>query len=148
MADTTKLKTIIEPYVREWLKDKYHKSFEEKELPLKLITGGQHGFDIVSKDEDQTIIGGIKAHSLNKNGKIKSGQMKSVFAELYFLSLIKAKKKLLIFTNKKFHQNFLERTKGQILPDIKIKYCPLSKDLEDKAAQIHKDSSDEIGKKQ
>ena len=145
MANTNELKNLIEPYVRKRLTDKYGNLFEEKEMPLKLKTGGLHKFDVISKD--RTIVGGIKANSLRKDGKVGAGVIKSIFTELYFLSLVEAKRKVLILTNKGFYELFKRRSSGQILPDTDLIYCKLSKELESRVAGIHKISSGEIGKR-
>lgn len=147
MANTNELKNLIEQHVRKRLadKDKYNQPFKEKEIPLKLTTGGQHNFDVVS--EDRMIIGGIKANSPRGDGKAGGGVINSVFTELYFLSLVKAKKKLLILTNKGFYELFKKRSSGQVLPDTEIIYCQLPKSLNIKVAKIHKTASEEIGKR-
>lgn len=145
MANTNELKNVIEPYVRGRLTDKYGKSFEEREVSLKLKTGGRHRFDIVS--QDHTIVGGIKATSLREDGGVGAGAIKSIFTELYFLSIVEAKKKILILTNKGFYDLFKRRSAGKILPDTEVIYCQLPKDLGDKVAGIHKMASGEIGKR-
>jgi len=145
MANTNELKNLIEPCVRKWLTDRYRKFFEEQEIRLELKTGGRHRFDVVSKD--RTIVGGIKATSLREDGGVGAGAIKSIFTELYFLSLVKAKKKVLILTNKGFYDLFKRRSLGQILPDTDVIYCKLPKELDSKAAGIHKVASGEIGKR-
>ena len=145
MANTNDLKTLVELYVRDWLTNKYHQPFEERELPLKLITGGEHKFDTISKD--QTIVGGIKAISLREIGGVGAGAIKSAFTELYFLSLVKAERKLLVLTNKGFYELFKRRALGKVLPDTEVIYCELPKILSDRVAEVHKNASAEIGKR-
>jgi hypothetical protein len=145
MANTNDLKTLVELYVRGWLTNRYHQSFEERELPLKLITGGEHRFDTVSKD--RTTVGGIKATSLREGGGVGAGAVKSAFTELYFLSLVKADRKLLILTDKGFYELFKRRASGKILPDIEVIYCELPKSLSDRVVEVHKTASGEIGKR-
>ncbi|MDP3792945.1 MAG: hypothetical protein Q8Q89_04450 [bacterium] len=145
MANTNDLKTLVEPYVRGWLTNRYYQPFEEMELPLKLITGGKHRFDIISKS--QTIVGGIKTTPLRESGRVGTGAIKSLFTELYFLSLVKAERKLLILTDKGFYELFKRRALGKVLPDTEIIYCELPKSLSYEVAEVHKTASKEIGKR-
>ena len=145
MANAEDLKNLIEPHVREWFRNEYNQSFETEEIPLKLKTGGQHKFDVVSKN--RTIVGGIKATTLRKKGGVGVGVIKSAFTELYYLSLVEADKKFLILTDKGFYEHFKKISSGKILSDTKIIYCQLPKRLSDIVAEIHKTASEEIGKK-
>ena len=63
-----------------------------------MCSPGSHEFDAVS-DYD-SIVAAIKGHSyMTSGGKLPSGKFDSLYRELYFLSLVKADKKLLVFTN-------------------------------------------------
>lgn len=148
MANTSLLKTLIEPYVRSWLSRTFSIEFELAEIPIRLSTGGLHRFDAVSKD--RTIIAGIKSSGL-RNYKSKLpigvGVIKSTFTELYFLSLVKADKKLLILTDEKYYKHFLRVSDGKVAKGIEIIYCSLTNEILAKTASVHKSCSNEIGKK-
>jgi len=65
MADTTKIKNVIDPYVRKWLSTQFiSHNFEEKSL--KLSGGGSYSFDAVS--EDGLIIGEILSNRPKTSG--------------------------------------------------------------------------------
>ena len=140
----SKLKTIVESYIRKCLEQKHGKKFEGSEIPLDLITGGVHRFDAVSND--RTIVAGIKSFSVRETGKVGVGVIKSAFTELYFLSLVKAEKKLLIFTNEEFYNLFSKRALGKVLPDTEIVLCPLSDELALEIAVVNENARREIGK--
>src|SRR5947209_5843397 len=118
MARTNDLKTLVEPYVRTWLTKRYGIPLEPMELPLTLVTGGIHKFDVVS--EDRTIVGGIKTSAVRSTGKVGVGTIKSAFTELYFLSLVDAEKKLLVLTDPGFFRIFTAAAAGKLLPNTEI----------------------------
>jgi len=144
MANTNALKEI-EQYVRSWCLSKYGVEFENQEKELRLITGGLHKFDVVSKDG--TIVAGIKTSALRENGKVGVGVIKSTFTELYFLSLIKASTKLMILTNKGYYEHFEKISRGKVADVIKIIHCPLPQDAQEKIAIVHRNCRKEIGRR-
>lgn len=147
MANASDLKNLIEPYVRNWLAKRYQTSFEEHEKALELLTGGRHRFDAMSKDN--LIVAGIKASAERESGskrRVGAGAIKSAFTELYFLSLIQAKKKLLVLTNRGFYEIFKRRSKGKVWPDTEVLYCSLPKKLAAIAAAASRNARKEIGK--
>jgi len=145
MANTNLLKILVEPYVRSWLTKKYDIEFENDEKEMHLMTGGIHRFDVVSKDGN--VVAGIKTSALRENGKVGTGVIKSTFAELYYLSLMKAKIKLMILTDKGYCDYFRKKSKGKLAKNIKIVHCPLPNNIEKNIAAIHKKCRIEIGKK-
>ena len=145
MANTIKLKKPVEDFVRNWLTNKYNKQFFKNDTELKLITGGKHRFDIVS--QDLSIIGDIKSSTTRLNGKVGVGTWKSVFMDLYYLSLVKADKKLMILTNKEFFKFFKNKSKGKIWPDTELLYCKLPDNLLKDISEVSKFARNEIGKK-
>ncbi len=147
MANTQVLKTSVEQFVRKWLAEKYKTSFEDNETSIKLLTGGKHRFDAVSIDA--SIIAGIKANmerDPTSKRRIGTGTVKSAFTELYFLSLTKAKKKLLVLTDHGFFDIMKRMTEGKIWPDMELIYCPLPRDLSAMVADINATCRGEIGK--
>ncbi len=145
MANTNTLKSIAEPYVRSWCSTKYGVGFEDCEKELRLITGGVHRFDVVSKD--RSIVAGVKTSTLRDNGKVSSGVIKSTYTELYFLSLLRCDMKLMILTDKGYCGHFTRVSKGRIAKGIKIIHCPLPKDIEKIIVDVHKICRGEIGKR-
>lgn len=129
MAKTTELKTKVEPFIRKELEKLYPgHTFTEKSLPLHKKRDGTyafHKFDAVS--EDNTIVASIKSHSwLTSGGKSPSGKIGQIYKSLYFLSLINARAKLLILTDRKAYEGFLTESDGKLAEGIEIRLCPLS----------------------
>jgi hypothetical protein len=95
VANTRYLRTVVEDYVRGALHDEYGKDFAPKFL--RLLPGGRHEFDAVS--EDGTVVASVKSASgLTSGGRVPSGKLKDCIAELYFLSLVEARERLLVLT--------------------------------------------------
>src|SRR5262245_46270944 len=128
MADTNKLKTIVEPYVREWLQAKFGVPFTKEFLPLAGCTG-EHEFDAVSAD--RKIVAGIKSSSGKTSGKRNpSGKYESAFAEVYFLSLVQTDRKILVLTDAEFYRLFVAKSHGKLGAGVELMYCPLPAELE------------------
>lgn len=148
MADTNLLKTLVEPHVRRWLSQMHGIEFEDHEKELKLLTGGRHRFDAVSKDG--SIVAGIKTSALRNYASrlpIGAGVIKSTFAEIYFLTLVDAKKKLMVLTDKRFYEYFLRISSGKVARQVELIHCELPKEIMDRVSDIHGTCSKEIGKK-
>jgi len=148
MANTNKLKTLVEPYVRAWLATKHDIEIKDHEKEMLLVTGGLHRFDIVSTDG--SVVAGIKTSALRdktSKGVVGTGVIKSTFTELYFLSLVKAKKKYMILTDKGFYEYFIEYSIGKVATGIEIIHCPLSEEIYARIKDVHERCRNEIGKK-
>ena len=95
MADTTALKTQIEPHVQAWLYNQFGVRFRRQTVPLMGNgTAGKHQFAAVS--EDGKIVASVKNLSGRTTGKnLPSAKIDSSYAEIYYLSLVNAEKRLL-----------------------------------------------------
>jgi len=144
MANTNALKEI-EQYVRNWCSNKYGTRFEDYEKEVRLVTGGIHRFDVVAKDG--SIIAGIKTSALRENGRVGAGVIKSTFTELYFLSLVKADKRLMVLTDKEYCAYFQKISNGKVADGIEIIYCSLPKEVEGNISIVHNNCRKEIGKR-
>jgi hypothetical protein len=149
LADTTYIKKVVEPWVRDnWLQEEYGQTFQSKMMPLTGIHGtkpGQHEFDAVSKDG--AIIAAIKGHSFKTaGGNLPPAKFASLYQELYFLSLVDAKGRLLIFTNQELYDDFVIRSRGKVADGIELVYCELPKAIQREVAKVSKKASDEMGR--
>ena len=149
MADTTYIKRVVEPWVRgNWLQGRYGQTFQSQTMPLTGIGGtdpGQHEFDAVSKDG--SIIAAIKGHSFKTaGGNLPSAKFASLYQELYFLTLVKAKERLLILTNQEMYDDFVKRSKGKVADGIELVYCELPETIRREVATVGKKASDEMGR--
>ena len=147
MAKTTEIKTKVEPFVRKALEKSYPgHTFTEKALPLYKKSDGTyalHKFDAVS--EDDSIVANIKSHSWKTSGgKQPSGKIGQLFQSLYFLSLVDAKTKLLILTDKEAYEGFLAISEGKVAEDVEIKFYPLSPELQLLVKKVQQKASEEM----
>lgn len=145
MSNTVFYKNRIEPHVRKWLSHKFRKPFESEEIRLKLRAGGFHRFDAVSKD--RKIVAGIRSSVARKGTWQEGGKIKATYTEILFLSQVRAKEKLLVFTDKRFHEKFTKRSYLRYPQSVKLLYCPLPTSLRRGVSRSHKKSSREIGKR-
>lgn len=146
MAKTTELREV-ELFVRKALeKDYLGHTFTEKTLPLRKKRDGKdafHKFDAVS--EDMTIIASIKSHSwLTSGGNLPVGKIGQIYQSLYFLSLVDAKTKLLILTDREAYEDFLTISDGKVAEGIETKFYPLSPELQLLVNKVHQKASQEM----
>lgn len=150
MANTAKLRYLIEPYVRSELEKIYlGHIFTEKRLPLhkkKNGTYAYHNFDAVS--DDNSIIASIKSHSwFTSGGKLPSGKIGQIYQSIYFMNLVTAKTKLMIFTDFETYERFKEYSNGKLDDSIEIKYIKLSEELQRITINIQNEASEEMSRR-
>ena len=145
MANTNSLSKIVEPFILNKIREELHCDFEPVHTSLKLLTGGEHRFDIVSRD--RSIVGDIKSNSVRQNGKVGSGVIKSIYYDIYLLTLVEAKKKMMILTNPNFYKVFSKHSAGKIPFGIDLRLIELPFDLEELVEKDRKLARNEIGKR-
>lgn len=149
MADTSKLRYLVEPYIRNKLEKLYPgHNFTEKTLPLRKKIDGTyafHNFDAVS--EDNSIVASIKSHSwFTSGGKRPSGKIGEIYQSLYFRGLIKAETKLMIFTNRETYERFKELSDGKLDDGIEIKFIKLSEELQKVVRKVQDEAREEMSR--
>lgn len=141
MADTSLLKTIVEPHVRAELTSEFGVSFAANTVIL--TTGGTHEFDAVSTDG--RIVASIKSASgKTSGGKVPSGKIKDVEAELYYLSLVSAQNRLLVLTTPEFYDIMSRRLAGRLLREIELRLISLPHELQEQVNLVQKRASAEV----
>lgn len=141
MADTSYLKKVVEPYVRNELAREYGVPFRPEKV--RLVSGGFHGFDAVSKDGQ--IIAAIKSASgKTVRGKNPSGKIKDAVAELYFLTLVSATTRILVLTNPEFHSILLRELKGRLARGLSLKLIPLPEEIQQQVEKVQSLASQEV----
>jgi len=146
MAKTTELREV-ERFVRKELERDYPgHTFTEKALPLGKRRDGTyavHKFDAVS--EDNSIVASIKSHSwLTSGGRSPAGKIGQIYESLYFLSLVDAKTKLLVLTDRVTYEGFLVKSDGKISEDVEIKLYPLPPELQELVNKVRQKASQEM----
>ncbi len=146
MANTQILKEKVEPYVRKWLSELFGDSFHPKFLILSRVQGpaGTHEFDAVSSDE-KIVAGIISSGGKTSSGKNPSGKLTKAVAEIYYLSLVDAEKKLLVLTDAEFSSILNSKMEGRLVEGVKILHCPLPKEMASEVAKMRAEASKEVG---
>jgi hypothetical protein len=142
MANTHLLKTRVEPFVREWLSQRFSQKFTREFLQLAGCSG-VHEFDAVSANKK--VVCGIKSSSAaTSGGKNPSGKIASAYEELYFLAGVEAEQRFLVLTDEAFYQLLSKKMREKLSRDIKLLYCPLNGELAQLVKAIHSEASREI----
>lgn len=117
---------VAERIVRDLLGDRFQKKFYTKRGDRTLIVGHRsngeeikHEFDLVS--EDKSIIGEVKSDKYTKKAHSNT-RLPRMLGACRYLELVKAKKKLLVLTNKEMHEIMKHDLDGLINSDIEIIY--------------------------
>lgn len=146
MANTHRIKELVEPYVRTWLAERFGQPFHSDFLELSGVKDkpAQHEFDAVS--EDRNIVCGIKTASwTTSGGKRGSGKIQGAYAELYFLNFVEAEQKYLVLTDHEFYEKLRNDSRGKLAPDIDLLHCELPEDLQRIVGAIRAESRKELG---
>lgn len=141
MADTTYLKNVVEPFVRDQLASRYGVPFQSRVLTL--VTGGTHEFDAVSADG--RVVAAIKAHSgKTARGLHPAAKVRDAEAELYYLTLVAAPIRLLVLTNREFYEIMERRLTGRLAPGIAVEHIPLPDDIQKEVTRVQAVASQEV----
>lgn len=105
----------IEKFVRDKLAEMYGMSLRRG----KLIVGGDsgripqiHEFDLVSENTD--VVGEIKS------GRCSRTNYNLALVDCVYLSKLKARRKLMVFTDKRLYEYFKQNSVGVVNKDIQI----------------------------
>lgn len=141
MADTTLMKKVVEPHIRGVLAREFGMPFNSEILTL--TTGGTHEFDAVSRDGN-TVAAIKSASGRTVRGKGPSGKIKSAEAELYYLTLVSAPRRLLVLTDPEFHEIMCARLEGRLAPGISVRLIELPPHIQSQVRRLQKEASDEV----
>ena len=132
MADT-RVQLEVEDWVRrEWLPTKFNQQFRRERL--RLSAGGVFDFDAVSSDN--TIVANISTSSgITSGGKNPSGKIQKLRADMLFLLMVKAEKRLIVLTEKGMYDLCLkEKSNGRVPLEIEFVLVEIPEML---AASLH-----------
>jgi hypothetical protein len=142
MADTTPIKTQIEPYVRKWLGRKIPGLvFTERLLPL--TSGLPYNFDAVS--QDTAVVGAILCNRpRTRTGRENTGGVRKALLEVGWLRQLPSEtKKVMVFTDSGFCELFRRRAKQLGIQDIQLMVCQLPPALKESLMQVLDEASRE-----
>lgn len=128
MADTTKIKTVIEPYIQNWLSTKFPGHIFKEKLVM-LSTGSSYRFDAVA--EDGSIVGAILCNRpKTRTGRENTGAVRKARNDVDSLKLLPtAVKKLMVFTDAGFRELVSRRAARFGTESICMKVCVLPSNL-------------------
>ena len=132
MADT-RVQLEVEDWIRrEWLPTKFNQQFRRERL--RLSAGGVFDFDAVSSDN--TIVANISTSSgITSGGKNPSGKIQKLRADMLFLLMVKAEKRLIVLTEKGMYDLCLkEKSNGRVPLEIEFVLVEIPEML---AASLH-----------
>jgi hypothetical protein len=129
MADTTKIKTVIEPYVRNWL-SKQFPGHVFKEKPIHLTTGESYTFDAVA--EDASVVAAILSNrAKTRTGRENTGGVRKALTEISYLKAApEGARKVMVFTDDNFCQLIRRRASRLGTETIQMIVCTLPPHLE------------------
>lgn len=111
----------VEKAVRERLGEMYGTRFRKVKLIIGYKCKGEpqiHEFDLTS--ENRTIIGEVKS------GKCTTTNCSLALTDCFYLSKVKSKVKLMVFTNKRLYELFKEKSRGLIGDNIQLLLLDIS----------------------
>ena len=113
MADT-RVQLEAEDWIRRnWLPQRFGRAFYRERI--RLSSGGVHDFDAVSADG--TIVASISTSSATTaSGKPGVGKLTKIRADMLFLLLTKAERRMIVLTERDMHQLFLREIEGGRVP--------------------------------
>ncbi len=127
MADTTFIKRVIEPHMRQWLAAQFPGHvFDERSVPLP---AGSFRCDAVS--EDLSIVASLLSNRpKTATGRENSGGVKKALADIHCIKLLNASTRLIVCTDEGFRQLVMKRSKRFGTEGIQFIHCPLPVELQ------------------
>jgi len=116
----------IEKTVRDKLGEMYGTRFRKGKLIVGERSKGEpqiHEFDLIS--ENRFIIGEIKS------GRCSTTNFSLALADCFYLSRVKAKVKLMVFTDKELYDNFRDRSRGLISSEVQTILINITENLKE-----------------
>ena len=143
MANTTKIKSVIEPYIQNWLSTHFP-GYVFKERLVPLITGSSYKFDAVA--EGGSIVGAILCNRpRTRTGRENTGAVRKALGDINYLKLLPIDvKKLMVFTDAGCCELIRRRAARLGTESIDMVVCTLPPDL----AKLLRDILDEASNEQ
>lgn len=127
MADTTRIKKEIEPFVRTWLgRELGDTTLMERDVTL--LSGGVYVFDAVS--EDRSIVAAVLCNRpKTRTGRENTGGLRKALGDFDRLKQLQGNvSKIMVFTNPEFCSLIQRRARRFGIQDIEFKVCHLPPD--------------------
>ena len=140
MADTSRIKKVIEPYIRSWLSAIFP-SHTFREQPVMLTTGHSYNFDAVS--EDGSIVAAILCNrAKTRTGRENTGGVRKALAELAYLKqTTSVAQRVMVFTDPEFGELIRRRANRAGTENVRIIVCALPTNMESLLCEILNEAS-------
>lgn len=142
MADT-RVQHEVEDWIRrEWLPKRYGQSFQRDKVVL--VTGGEHNFAAVSAD--RRIVAKISTGSASTaSGNLAVGKLMKLRADMLFLTMVEADRKLIILTEQDMHDLCMrELAAGRVPAGIDFVTASIPPELQRQLDAARRASSREV----
>lgn len=142
MADT-RVQLEVEDWVRRnWMPTQFRMRFSRERLPLK--SGGVFDFDAVS--DDHSIVATISTSGAKTmSGKYAVGKILKLRSDMLFLTLVEAKRRIIVLTETDMHTQCSKEFAGGRVPlDIEFFCAPIPPELRDKLLKARSGSIEEM----
>lgn len=146
MADTSYIKKVVEPYLREWTSEQIGVPLRKEKIVVGYNTENQPvSFEFDGVSEDKKIGVCISASS-----SYKIGQMRKYFVDATLLNRVQSfKRRIMVFINNNSWKGFKNQCDGMIdLKNIESLICTeLPEEMRKEIHKIYQKSAAEVGDK-
>jgi len=141
VANTSYLRRVVEPFVRQELGRRYNTVFLPKVMGL--VSGGQREFNAVSHNAE--VVASITSTGgKTVSGNVSSGKVRVAESELYYLTLVSAATKLLVVTSPEFFRMLAKKLEGRLAPGISVELIELPEEMAEEVARVQAEASVEM----
>jgi hypothetical protein len=139
----TRVQTEVEDWLRtNWFPKQYGQRFHRERL--KLRSGGVFDFDAVS--DDGKIVASVSTSAgKTASGKYGVGKMMKIRSDIYFLLLVDAQRKVVVFTERDMLDQFKREVDGGRVPsEIEFAFAEIPVELRQRLEQSREKASKEV----
>jgi len=139
----TRIQIEVEDWIcKNWLPAKFGQRFHRDRL--RLISGGVFDYDAVSEDGRIVIVVSTSG-ARTSSGKYGAGKMMKIRSDLYFLLLVQADRRVIVFTEREMLDQFKKELDGGRIPkEIEYYLADIPDDLRVKLEAARRFSIDEM----
>ena len=140
---STRTQSRAEAWIRtEWLPQRFGQPFSKQKL--RLSSGGNFEFDAVSADK-QVIATVSTSRSSTSSGRRGAGKMNKIRSDILFLSLRRARHRLVVLTERDMHSHCSrQQDLGRLPKWVELLLAPLPRPLAKSLRQARRRSSREV----
>ena len=142
MADT-RIQAQVEDWIRkDWMPGKFGQQFRRERM--RLSSGGVFDFDAVSTD-DRIVASISTSGGKTSGGKLGVGKLQKLRADMLFLTMVVADKRLMVLTERDMYEICLKEKQGGRVPlGIEFYLVELPPELAGKLRDAKEQASQEV----